>query len=60
MPSLHVVDIAQAAAIREGMSWIIPVPLISLLTAQTLEQFVCGTAEVSIDVLRKVVRSGLH
>ncbi|XP_067667414.1 probable E3 ubiquitin-protein ligase HERC1 [Haliotis asinina] len=52
---LHEMD-KQAAAIREGMSWIIPVPLISLLTAQTLEQFVCGTAEVSIDVLRKVVR----
>ncbi|KAK7116135.1 hypothetical protein V1264_001871 [Littorina saxatilis] len=42
--------------IREGMSWIIPVPLLTLLTAQTLEQMVCGTAEVSIDILRKVVR----
>jgi E3 ubiquitin-protein ligase HERC1 len=38
------------------MSWIVPVPLLTLLTTQTLEQMVCGTAEVSIDILRKVVR----
>ena len=47
----------QVAWIREGMSWIVPVPLLTLLTAQSLEQMVCGTAEVSIDILRKVVRS---
>ena len=46
----------QVSWIREGMAWIVPVPLLTLLTAQSLEQMVCGTAEVSIDILRKVVR----
>lgn len=46
----------QISAVREGMSWIIPVPLLSLMTAQTLEQMVCGLPEVSISVLKKVVR----
>ena len=44
------------AAIREGMGWIVPVPLLSLLTAQKLEQMVCGSEEVSIDMLKKVAR----
>uniref|UniRef100_T1JES7 HECT-type E3 ubiquitin transferase n=1 Tax=Strigamia maritima TaxID=126957 RepID=T1JES7_STRMM len=52
---LHEMDI-QVAAVREGMSWIIPVPLLSLMTAQHLEQLICGMPQVSIDVLRKVVR----
>lgn len=38
------------------MSWIVPVPLLSLLTAKQLEQMVCGMPEISVDVLRKVVR----
>lgn len=46
----------QAAAVREGMSWIIPVPLLTLLTSKNLEQLVCGMEEMSVDVLRKVVR----
>ncbi|XP_035829751.1 probable E3 ubiquitin-protein ligase HERC1 isoform X3 [Aplysia californica] len=46
----------QVALIREGMSGIIPVPLLTLLTAQALERLVCGTDEVNIDVLQKVVR----
>lgn len=41
---------------REGMSWIVPVPLLSLLTARQLEQMVCGLPEISVDVLKKVVR----
>ncbi|KAK3583560.1 hypothetical protein CHS0354_026149 [Potamilus streckersoni] len=52
---LHEMD-RQAAAIREGMSWIIPIPLLSLLTAHSLEQMVCGMEEVSVDVLKKVAR----
>ncbi|XP_005987770.1 probable E3 ubiquitin-protein ligase HERC1 isoform X3 [Latimeria chalumnae] len=52
---LHEMD-RQVAAVREGMSWIIPVPLMSLLTAKQLEQMVCGMAEISVDVLKKVVR----
>ena len=45
------------AALREGMSWIVPVPLLSLLTAQHLERLVCGMPEVPVHVLKKVVRS---
>ncbi|KAG8440199.1 hypothetical protein GDO86_006116 [Hymenochirus boettgeri] len=46
----------QVAAVREGMSWIVPVPLLSLLTARHLEQMVCGMPEISVEVLKKVVR----
>ena len=41
---------------REGMSWIIPVPLLSLVTVQHLEKLVCGMPQVSIPVLKKVTR----
>ena len=43
-------------AVRDGMASIIPVPLLSLVTSQHLEQLVCGMPNVSIDVLKKVVR----
>ncbi|KAK6294039.1 hypothetical protein J4Q44_G00348690 [Coregonus suidteri] len=46
----------EVAVVREGMSWIVPVPLLSLLTAKQLEQMVCGMPEISVDVLKKVVR----
>ena len=46
----------QVSAVREGMSNIIPVPLLSLLTPQHLEQLVCGMPQVSVDILKKVVR----
>ncbi|KAG2466568.1 HERC1 ligase, partial [Polypterus senegalus] len=52
---LHEMD-QQAIAVREGMSSIIPVPLLSLLTAKQLEQLVCGMPEVSVETLKKVVR----
>ncbi|XP_061742965.1 probable E3 ubiquitin-protein ligase HERC1 isoform X4 [Nerophis ophidion] len=52
---LHELD-RQVAAVREGMSWIVPVPLLSLLTAKHLEQMVCGMPEICCDVLKKVVR----
>ena len=52
---LHEVD-RQVAAIREGMGWIVPVPLLSLLTAAKLEQMVCGSDKISIDMLKKVAR----
>lgn len=52
---LHEID-RQVAAVREGMSWIVPVPLLSLLTSRQLEQMVCGLPEISCDVLKKVVR----
>ncbi|KAF7696652.1 hypothetical protein HF521_005070 [Silurus meridionalis] len=52
---LHEMD-RQVAAVREGMSSIIPVPLLSLLTARQVEQLVCGLPEVSVEMLKKVVR----
>ncbi|XP_076011639.1 putative E3 ubiquitin-protein ligase HERC1 isoform X5 [Genypterus blacodes] len=52
---LHEID-RQVAAVREGMSWIVPVPLLSLLTAKQLEQMVCGMPEICCEVLKKVVR----
>ncbi|XP_054612956.1 probable E3 ubiquitin-protein ligase HERC1 isoform X1 [Dunckerocampus dactyliophorus] len=52
---LHEMD-SQVSACREGMSTIIPVPLLSLLTAQQLEQLVCGLPEVSVEMLKKLVR----
>ncbi|XP_052792636.1 probable E3 ubiquitin-protein ligase HERC1 isoform X1 [Mya arenaria] len=52
---LHEMD-AQATLVREGMSWIIPVPLLSLLTATALEHLVCGVEHIDIDMLQKVVR----
>jgi len=53
---MTVVTCFQVAAMREGMSLIVPVPLLSLLTASNHEQMVCGMPEVSVDVLKKVVR----
>ena len=46
----------QVAAVREGMAWIVPVPLLSLCTAKMLETTVCGHEEVDLQMLKKVVR----
>ncbi|CAG9773088.1 unnamed protein product [Ceutorhynchus assimilis] len=46
----------QIAAIKEGMSGVIPVPLLSLMTSDYLEQLVCGMSVISITVLKKIVR----
>lgn len=41
---------------REGMAWIIPVPLLSLVTSHYLEQLVCGMPYIPVPLLKKVVR----
>nr|XP_022910583.1 probable E3 ubiquitin-protein ligase HERC1 [Onthophagus taurus] len=46
----------QIAAVREGMAGIVPVPLLSLITAEHMEQLVCGMSHISIPLLKKVVR----
>ncbi|KAK9884642.1 hypothetical protein WA026_007479 [Henosepilachna vigintioctopunctata] len=46
----------QIAAIREGMSGIVPVPLLSLVTAEHIEKLVCGISHISIPLLKKIVR----
>ena len=38
------------------MSRIIPVPLLSLLTAGMLEVLVCGYEEIDVDMLKKVAK----
>lgn len=52
---LHEMDKA-VKLIREGMASIIPVPLLSLVTPNYLEQLVCGHSDINIDVLKHVVR----
>ncbi|CAH1119370.1 unnamed protein product, partial [Phaedon cochleariae] len=44
------------AAIREGMSGIVPVPLLSLMTAEHFERLVGGRSHIPIAVLKKIVR----
>ncbi|KAL4227435.1 putative E3 ubiquitin-protein ligase herc1 [Mactra antiquata] len=47
---------SQAKLIQEGMSCIIPVPLLSMMTGRSLEQLVCGVEDIDISILQKVVR----
>ncbi|XP_067933208.1 probable E3 ubiquitin-protein ligase HERC1 [Watersipora subatra] len=44
----------QANAVRQGMASIIPVPILSLYTADRLEQLVCGIPDISVSLLKKV------
>nr|CAB3252556.1 probable E3 ubiquitin-protein ligase HERC1 [Phallusia mammillata] len=52
---LHEMD-RQIAWVREGVSRIIPLPLLTLLTASRLEQQVCGMPDVDFNVLRTNMR----
>ena len=52
---LHEMD-TQVAAIKEGMAWIVPMPLLSLMTSQYLEQLICGRPDIDISILKKVAR----
>ncbi|XP_045467504.1 probable E3 ubiquitin-protein ligase HERC1 isoform X2 [Harmonia axyridis] len=47
---------AQIVAVRDGMAGVIPVPLLSLMTAEHLEKLVCGISHISIPLLKKIVR----
>lgn len=42
------------------MASIIPVPILSLYTAERLEQLVCGIPDISVNLLKQVARSVLH
>ena len=55
-PSIILFITLQVDAIREGMSLIVPVPLLSLYTAKMLESAVCGNEDVDLQMLKKVVR----
>ena len=50
---LHEFD-QQALAIREGMSRVIPVPLLHMFTGSEIETMVCGNHEISIELLKSV------
>ncbi|KAI6658552.1 E3 ubiquitin-protein ligase HERC1-like [Oopsacas minuta] len=52
---LHELD-RQALAVREGMSLVIPVPLLSLTTGASLETSVCGERELDIQILKRVAK----
>lgn len=46
----------QVEALREGMAGIVPVPLLSLMTGQHLEQLVCGLPDIGVSLLKQIVR----
>ena len=50
---LHEFD-AAVAAVREGMSKVIPVPLLSLFTGYELEMMVCGSPDIPLHLLKSV------
>ena len=47
---------SQIAIIREGMGSIIPLPVLSLFTAEALEKHVCGSKYVDVESLRKLTK----
>ncbi|ODN06550.1 E3 ubiquitin-protein ligase HERC2 [Orchesella cincta] len=50
---LHEFDEA-VAAVREGMSQVVPVPLLSLFTGFELETMVCGSPDIPLTLLKSV------
>jgi E3 ubiquitin-protein ligase HERC2 len=50
---LHEFDDA-VAAVREGMSRVVPVPLLSLFTGLELETMVCGSPDIPLGLLKSV------
>ena len=50
---LHEFD-SQVAAVREGMSKVIPVPLLTLFSGNELETMVCGSPDIPLCLLKSV------
>ena len=51
----------QYALIRKGLSAVVPVQLLSLFTWQQVETKICGTQDVSVDILKEKTRySGIN
>ena len=46
----------QVAALQEGLTGIVPLPVLNLITAKTFEEIVCGASTIDIAVLKKIVR----
>eukprot|EP00035_Acanthoeca_spectabilis_P006714 m.128393 g.128393 ORF g.128393 m.128393 type:complete len:363 (-) comp13624_c0_seq2:199-1287(-) len=50
----------QIAAIRRGLTAIIPTPLLGMWTAAEFELAVCGTPNISVDELRRTARYSIN
>ncbi|XP_048506982.1 E3 ubiquitin-protein ligase HERC2 isoform X2 [Athalia rosae] len=50
---LHEFD-TQVAAVREGMSKVVPVPLLALFSGAELETMVCGSPDIPLSLLKSV------
>lgn len=50
---LHEFD-EQVKAVRDGMSKVVPVPLLSLFNAYELETMVCGSPDIPLTLLKSV------
>ena len=46
----------KVAAIREGMSMIVPVPLLSLCSSSLMEKLVCGSEVLDIQMLKLIAK----
>lgn len=50
---LHEFD-EQVKAVRDGMSKVVPVPLLSLFSASELQAMVCGSPDIPLNLLKSV------
>lgn len=50
---LHEFD-GQVAAVREGLSKVVPVPLLALFSGAELETMVCGSPDIPLNLLKSV------
>lgn len=50
---LHEFD-EQVKAVRDGMSKVVPVPLLSLFSGYELETMVCGSPDIPLALLKSV------
>ena len=46
----------QVECIREGLTSVIPSPILSLLMGSRLEQLVCGSVDIDVTTLKKLAR----
>ncbi len=46
----------QVDAVREGLACMVPLPVLCLMPARTVEELVCGTPNVPLEALKKVAR----
>ena len=46
----------QVNAVRDGLGSLIPLPILSLMTGERLEQMVCGSSEVHVETLKRIAR----